>query len=244
MLRSIGQLYGKTLGSSDGVIGHVKDFYFNDQQWAVRYVIADTGSWIPGRLVLISPYAFGTVHQEGDCLSVNLTRQQIENSPPIESRKPVSRQYEEEYFRYYGWPSYWDGAGLWGAGGFPMTPAPYVLPNMEASLGSQPQNGEDPHLLSTQSMSGYHIQTTEGSIGHVTDFMMDDQSWEIRHLVVETGHWFSGKEIVISLRHIDHISYEESKVFVNETKAAIQEAPEYRMPQLVANDHQTSDLDK
>ena len=114
MLRSIRQLYGKTLRTSDADIGHVKDFYFNDQQWVVRYVIADTGTWLLGRLVLISPHAFGNFHQDGDRLLVNLTRQQIENSPAMESHKPVSRQYEEEYNRYYGWPSYWDGAGIVG----------------------------------------------------------------------------------------------------------------------------------
>jgi sporulation protein YlmC with PRC-barrel domain len=226
MLRSIRQLYGRKLGTSDGDIGHVKDFYFNDQQWAVRYVVADTGSWLSGRLVLISPHAFGNFYQDGDCLLVNLTRQQIENSPAIEEHKPVSRQYEEDYYRYYGWPSYWDGGGMWGVGGFPVAPPPHLLPSEQAS-GSRPHNGDDPHLRSTQALSGYHIQTSEGAIGHVTDFIMDDKSWAIRHLVVETGHWFSGKEIVISPKHIDRISYEESKVFVNVTKEAILEAPEY-----------------
>ena len=102
------------LGASDGDIGHVKDFYFDDQTWAVRYVIADTGNWLPGRQVLISPYAFGGLHQAGKVLRVNLPRKQIENSPAIESHKPVSRQYEEEYHRYYGWPDYWQGGGIVG----------------------------------------------------------------------------------------------------------------------------------
>ena len=215
MLRSIGQLYGKKLGASDGDIGHVKDFYFNDRQWAIRYVVADTGSWLTGRLVLLSPHAFRNLYQDGDCLLVNLTRQKIENSPAIESHKPVSRQYEGEYFRHYGWAPYWDRS----------------------------RNSEDPHLRSTKALGGYHIQTSEGAIGHVTDFMMDDKSWAIRHLVVETGHWFSGKEIVISPKHIDRISYGESKVFVNVTKEAILEAPEYHVPPLGAAYHDTRNFD-
>ena len=231
MLRSIRQLHGKTLRASDGDIGHVKDFYFNDEQWAVRYVIADTGSWLTGRLVLISPHAFGDFHEDNDCLLVNLTRQQIENSPAISLHKPVSRQYEEEYNRYYGWPSYWVGGGMWGVGAFP---SPYLMPVKEASSGSNPYNGDDPHLRSTQALSGYHIQASDGTIGHVTDFIMDDKSWAICHLVVETAHWFSGKEIVISPKHIERISYDESKVFVNETKEAILEAPEYHVPPLGA----------
>ena len=109
MLRIVKELYGAKLGASDGEIGQVKDFYFDDQNWAVRYVVADTGSWLAGRKVLISPHAFGSLHRAGKLLLVNLTRKQIEDSPSIESHKPVSRQYEEEYYRYYGWPYYWQG---------------------------------------------------------------------------------------------------------------------------------------
>ena len=239
MLRSIRQLYGKTLGTTEGEIGHVKDFYFNDQHWVVRYVIADTGSWLSGRLVLISPHAFGDFHQDGDCLLVNLSRKQIENGPAIDSDKPVSRQYEEDYYRYYGWPVYWDGSGMWGMGGAPSN---YLMPNQQ-EVGGNGHDRDVPHLQSTQAINGYHIQTGEGAIGHVTDFMMDDKTWEIRHLVVETGHWISGKEIAISPKQIDRISYEESKVFVKITKEAILETPEYHVRPLDAAYQDTRNFD-
>ena len=235
MLRSTRSLYSKTLRSSDGDIGHVKDFYFNDQQWAVRYVVAKPGSWLLGRLVLISPYAFGDFHQDGDRLLVNLTRQQIENSPAIESHKPVSRQYEEEYNQYYGWPSYWEGEGMWGVSGFP---SPYLTPSEHTSRSSRLHRDGDPHLRSTQALTGYQnftgyqIQTSGGAIGHVTDFIMDDETWAICHLVGETGHWFSRRKIVFSPKDVDCISYEESKVFVNSTKEAILETPEHYVPSL------------
>ncbi len=241
MLRSLKQLYGETLGTSDGEVGKVKDFYFDDQHWAVRYVVADTGSWLPGRLVLISPHAFGNFCQDGDSLLVSLTRKQIEDSPAIETHKPVSRQYEEEYYRYYGWPSYWNGDGIWGSTGFPMVPPPHLVPLMEESRGGPAVNGDDPHLRSAKAVSGYQIQTHEGTIGHVTDLMIDDQSWAIRHLVVETGHWFSGKEIVISPTHVERISYEESKVFVDVTKESLREAAEYQMPQPAYHDTKNFD---
>ena len=227
MLHSIKQLYGYKLGATDGEIGHVKDFYIDDLCWAVRYVVADTGPWLIGRLVLLSPHAFGDFKQDGDRLLVSLTRSQIENSPAIEAHKPVSRQYEEEYYRYYGWPYYWGETGMLGVAGLPVAPPPYLVSSDREGWGASTHNGDDPHLRSTRALDGYHIQTHEGAIGHVTDFILDDKSWAICHLVVETGHWYSGKEMVISTQDVDYISYEESKVLVKVTRESILKAPEY-----------------
>ena len=224
MLQGIKQLYGDKLGASDGEIGHVKDFYFDDQNWAVRYVVADTGSWLPGRQVLISPQAFPEGFR-GKILRVNLTRKQIENSPSIESHKPVSRQYEEEYYRYYGWPYYWQGDGLWGMSGFPILELPANLPSAPATfIGPEPERA-DAHLRSSQAVGGYSLQASDGIIGHVCDFMMDAQSWAIRQLVIKTGHRFSGKEVQIPTRAVDRISYPDSAVFVNLTKEGVQQSP-------------------
>ncbi len=138
MLRSIKQLYGDKLAASDGDIGHIKDFYFDDALWVVRYVVVDTGDWLPGRLVLISPHAFENFYHDGGSRRVSLTRRQIEDSPSIETHKPVSRQYEEEYYCYYGYPNYWDGGGMWGMGGLPVVmPTPFhaVKPTGAGSHG-------------------------------------------------------------------------------------------------------------
>lgn len=233
MLRSTKQLYGNSLDTAEGAIGNVKDFYFDDQHWAVRYVVVDTGSWLPRRLVLLSPHAFGSFNQDGVSLLVNLSRKQIEDSPAIEEHEPVSRQYEEEYFRYYGWPSYWNGGEMWGATGFPIVAPPHLVPILEESGGGPAVDGDDPHLRSTKAVTGYRIHTHEGAIGHVKDFMIDDKSWAIRHLVIEAGPWFERKEIEISPAHVERISYEESAVFVNVTKESIQEATDYEKPQPV-----------
>ena len=238
-LRSIKQLYGIKLRARDGEIGHVSDLYFDDQQWTDRYVVADTGTWIPGRLVLIPPQAIGigSLCQEGNRLPVDLSRKQIEDSPPIESHKPVSLQYEQDYFRYYGYPVYWGMGGMYGGGGgmsgvagFPVVPTMCQMPEEARDRHERAHHDGNPHLRSTQAIDGYHIQTSDGKIGHVSDFIMDDESWAICHLVVETGHWFAGKQIAISPEQIDRISSEESKVFVNVTKEAILEAPEYYVP--------------
>jgi hypothetical protein len=150
----------------------------------------------------------------GLLLLVNLTRQQIKDSPPIESHKPVSRQYEEEYYRYYGLPSYWTGEELWGPNAFPIvsqppfallivSPHPSPFPSEAAEESGNALDVKDPHLRSTHAVTGYHLQTSEETIGHVTDFIMDDKSWAICHPVVEAGTWFSGKEIVISPSHVE-----------------------------------------
>jgi hypothetical protein len=237
MLRIAKELYGAKLGASDGEIGQVKDFYFEDQIWAVRYVVADTGSWLAGRKVLISPHAFGSLHQAGKRLLVNLTRKQIEDSPSIESHKPVSRQYEEEYYRYYGWPYYWRGDGLWGMSGFPILELPpEPLPVEPATaIGPRPERA-DAHLRSTQAVSGYHLQASDGIIGHVCDFMMDAESWAIRQLVIKTGHRLSGNEVQIPTRAVDRISYPDSTVFVNLTKEGVQQSPAHELAPVGAAD--------
>jgi hypothetical protein len=230
MLRSIKKLYGDKLGASDGDIGQVRDFYFDDQNWAVRYVIADTGTWLTSRQVLLSPHAFGGLNQDGKVLRVNLTRKQIEASPSIEWHKPVSRQYEEEYYRYYGWPYYWQGDGLWGMSGFPILEAPTKpLPSEKAGALDPRDKRADAHLRSTQAVNGYHIKVTDGIVGHVCDFMMDDQSWAIGKLVIKTGHRFTGREVQIPVSKVDRISYEDSTIFVNLTKEAVEQSPVHHL---------------
>jgi hypothetical protein len=225
MLQSIKHLYGSKLGAADGDIGHVKDFYFDDLNWAIRYVVADTGTWLPGRRVLLSPHAFGSLHQDGKVLCANLTRKQIEDSPSIEAHKPVSRQYEEEYYRYYGWPYYWQGGALWGMSGFPILELPAEpLPGESATASDwHPGEGADAHLRSTQAVNGYHVEASDGTIGHVCDSMVDDKSWAIRQLVIKAGHRLSGKEVQILTSTVDRISYDESTVFVNLTTEAIEQ---------------------
>jgi sporulation protein YlmC with PRC-barrel domain len=236
MLQSIKQLYGIKLGASDGDIGHVKDLYFDDQDWTVRYVVADTGDWLPGREVLISPHAFATSHPVGKALLMNLNRKQIEDSPEMTTHKPVSRQYEEEYHRYYGWPFYWEGDGLWGGmRGFPVLETPPTSGTKEPATAEGPRKRADANLRSTQAVSGYHLQATDGIVGHVCDFVMDDRSWAIHQLVIKIGHRFTGKEVLIPVSLVERISYQESTVFAKLTQDDVEKSPEHSLvPEVVA----------
>jgi hypothetical protein len=218
MLRSINQLYGHQLGATDGEIGRVKDFYFDDQDWTIRYLVADTGSWLAGRQVLLTPYSLGLLDASEKILRVNLTRKQIEDSPSIEAHKPMSREHEEEYYRYYGWPRYWQGAGRWGASGVPnLEPSAKALPGEPTIASGQRPERSDAHLWSAQAVNGYQVRTGEETLGHICDFMMDAQSWALGQLTVRTGHRLSGKEVLIETKNIERISHQESTVFANLT---------------------------
>lgn len=225
MYQKTKQLYGKKLSASDGLIGHVRDFYFDDQTWMIRYLVADTGSWLPKRQVLLSPHAFWN-HSFGrddsgvDLLILNLTRKQIEESPSIETHRPVSRQDEEAYYRYYGWPTYWQDGGMSGIAGFPVIDP---IPVPEDVRPRQSTRQEDIHLRSTRATTGYRIQASDGPIGTVSGFTMDGRNWSIREVVVQTGHWYSRKEILVLPENIERISYEGSTVFVNLTKQDLEQ---------------------
>lgn len=216
MLQNIKFLQDLKLSAHDGEIRHVADFYFDDKTWAIRYLVANTGSWLTGRLVLLSPHSLGRPNDNAKTLPVDLSRKQIEDSPPIETDKPVSRQYEIDYYRYYGWPVYWYGGGLWGASSYPAM-LPFSPAEREAAQDSR--DNEDPHLRSSKAVTGYALQATDGEIGSVSGFMVDDKTWVIGGLIAETGHWYAGKEILIPTAKIARISYEESKVYVDLTLA-------------------------
>jgi len=210
------------LNSLTGEVGRVQEFYFDDRHWAVRYLVADTGDWLPGRQVLISPYALGAASKAERTIAVSLTKKQIEDSPALESAKPVSRQFEEVYHNYHGWPAYWAGPYMWGA-----------YPSIERGLAKGELPALDPsdvahdyHLRSTQSVTGHHVQASDGDIGHIDDFIIDDSNWAIRYLVVDTQNWLPGRKVLIAPRWIERISWVESKVFVGLTREAVKLSPE------------------
>ena len=234
MLSKAKTLKGYKLESLDGEIGKVKEFYFDDQHWAIRYLVADTGDWLTDRQVLISPYALRAVIKEEQRLVVDLTKKQIENSPSLDSDKPVSRQFEDAYYGYYEWPGYWNGPYMWGT-------YPYIVrdPEKWKESAQVEKKAWDPHLRSTQDVSGRHIQATDGEIGHVDDFVIDDETWAIRYLIIDTQNWWPGKQVLISPQWIERISWDESKVFVNLSRETIKKSPEYTDDSLLTRDYET-----
>jgi uncharacterized protein YrrD len=233
MLSTVNTLTGYTLGSLDGEIGRVDQFYFDDRHWTIRYLVAETGTWLTGMQVLLSPYALVAVVKEKHNITVNLTKKQIENSPSLSSDKPISRQFEEAYYGYYGWPTYWDGANVWG-----FFPSP-VRSRESRQESAEGKNAWDFHLRSTHNVTGYHIQAIDGEIGHVEDFIIDDQTWAIRYLIVDTRNWWPGKKVLVSPQWIERVSWNESKVFVNLSRETVKQSPEYMEESLLTRDYES-----
>jgi hypothetical protein len=244
MLRSLRDLFGSTILATGGEIGKVHDFYFDDEHWTVRYMVADTGGWLLGRLVLLSPVALGEPDWSGRTFPVSLTRQQIEESPSVESDRPVSRQHQIELHGYYGWPMYW-GGGISTLGNIGMYPEPAV--QRELHKGEKPAVGEegigqtqdDPHLRSTREVTEYHIQAVDGGVGHVQDFIVDDEDWAIRYILVDTRNWLPGKNVLISPQSIAQVSWEDHKVYVNLPREKIKEAPGFHASALISRQYES-----
>jgi hypothetical protein len=232
MLEKVKVLTGFKLRGRDGEVGSVADFYFDDHHWTVRYLVAETGSWLAERKVLISPHALTSVHRENRFIAVDLTKKQIEGSPTLNSDKPVSRQFEEEYYEYYGWPTYWDGPFAWG-------PYAYIPsgPKMkkETNPGGKPW---DHRLRSAAAVTGYGIHASDGEVGHVEDFLIDDDTWTIRYMVVDTRNWLPGKKVLVSPKWIERVSWDDSKVYIDLSRDAIKRSPEYSADSLPTRDYE------
>lgn len=250
MKRKVKSLIGYVIHATDGEIGKVREFYFDDTTWTIRYLIVETGSWLFGRKVLLSPEALLTPNWEEHYFPVCLTKEQIKNSPEIDTEKPVSRQHEIELYDYYPWGEYYWGGGL-STIGMGMS-YPVALNRVEEkgeeegeatkqSKKDSKTTSDDPHLRSTDEVTGYTIKATDGTIGEVEDFMINDQTWRIDFLEVDTGNWIPGKMVLIAPTWIKKIDWKTSSVVVNATVEQVKNSPEY-LPEQELSDHYESRL--
>jgi uncharacterized protein YrrD len=228
MKRNVKSLAGFSMGATDGEFGKLEEFYFDDETWTIRYLIVKTGGWLFGRKVLISPAALKTPDWKNKVFPVNLTKKQIEHSPDIDTERTVSRQQEIDLYSHYGWPYMGSaGAGFYGGmgmSGMMESRVPFEESILATTAGDKHVN---PHLRSTREVTGYRIHATNGEIGDVEDFIVDDQTWRIHFLVVDTGHWFPGKKVLVSPKWITHVKWEEDAVYVDITVNAVKSSPEY-----------------
>ena len=218
MLHLAGKIRGATIRATDGEIGTVDDFYFEEDRWTVRYVLVDTGKWFSGKRVLISPMAVGGPWSRAE-VPVALTKSQVWNSPQIDWHRPVSRGIEAEVLKYYGYPWYWTGGGVWGAYESPaaLMAQPAPPPQPEGPV----VNLEQQHLRSTVQSTGYHIHATDGEVGHVDDFLIGEESWRIRYLLVDTSNWIGGRSVVVLADAVERIDREGGLLHLGVTRDEI-----------------------
>jgi sporulation protein YlmC with PRC-barrel domain len=229
MLRDLKTLRGFALKTSDGEIGSVRDVYFDDLDWVVRYLVVDTGSWLTGRTVLIVPKFLGTAEDTNRTIPVALTRKKVEDSPSIETNKPVTRQHETEHLRYYGLAYYWPETMI---GGFePSMVAP------EADTARKKPKG-DPNLQSSRDLINFPIRANDGELGHVQDFVLDDRDWTIRYLVVNTTNWWPGGLVLVSPKWIEHIDWKTREVRLAMERETLRQAPPYHPSSPITLDYE------
>jgi PRC-barrel domain len=227
MLLTASYLKDFVIRASDGELGSVDELYFDDETWAVRYLMVDTGGWLGGRKVLISPFSVIHTDSEGKRLDVALTKQQVENSPDINTHLPISRQHEAEYLGYYSYPYYWNGPYLWGPAFYPAGLTELADISRESTADKIRRESTDSHLRSSAAVTGYDIAAADGEIGHVAGFVVDDQAWAIRYVEVATRNWWPGKKVLVSPAWVERVSWADSKVYTGLFREAIKDGPEY-----------------
>lgn len=210
--------------ATDGEIGRSKDFLFDEDHWTVRYMVADTGKWLPGRKVLISPMSLGEPDWASKALPVALTKKEVEEAPSLEDTAHVSRKFESKWLSYYRYPFYWVGDGIWGAG---VNPRELASKAEQAAGPAEDEGAEDTVLRSADEVMGYHIEAKDGEIGHVEDFVLDDETWMARYVVVNTRNWLPGKRVIVAPSWIEKVDWASEKAFVDLTRQEVKDSPEY-----------------
>jgi hypothetical protein len=235
MLWKASRIKGFTIAAKDGSLGDVSDFLFDDATWLIRWLVVDTGNWLPGRKVLLPPSVLGHLDEAAREFSVRLTRQQVKDSPDIDTAKPVSRQVESGIYDYYGWSPYW-GTGFY-MGGYGYMPPITALSDAESRQRADDfadsgqhrsgQHRDDPHLRSAEAITGYHIHARDGEIGHVEDFLVEDMDWSIHYLVVNTSNWWAGKTVLISPHSATEIDWLDRLVNLDVDQKTVRDSPAY-----------------
>ena len=222
MEHNINNLLLYTMEATDGLIGDVKDFYFDDKTWHVRYLIIKTGGWLSGREVLISPVALLNEKWRNGVFPVSLTKKQVNNSPDIDTDKPVSRQQESALYDHYAWEGYWFSGYYPGGYLGVSTPFPSIDQKVWIPADEDTKTEGDTHLRSTATITGYHIHAADAEIGHVIDFIIDDETWQIKFIVVDTHNWFGGKKVLIPTGLVKKIEWADAKVYLEIDTATVE----------------------
>ncbi|MDR7152126.1 uncharacterized protein YrrD [Hydrogenophaga palleronii] len=238
MLHKFTQWRGASVTASDGEVGTIEDVYFDDEHLHVRYLVVDTGNWLNSRRVLVSPYAMRMAESTDTQIPVDLTRSQVEDSPPVETEQPVSRLYEMAYADHYRYPYYWSGPLAWGATAHPVAPDMGAV-EMSPAAGGAPiglseasQQALDAahrsHLHSCQEIIGYQAEALDGSAGRIDDILINDDGWCVEHFVVDTRRWLPGGQVTVPAEDMLSINWGAREVHLDADKQTVRHSPKAR----------------
>lgn len=229
MLWSASDMTGCGIDATDGSIGTIGDLLFDDQTWTVRWFVVKTGVVFTGREVLLPPSAILSADSIGRLLSLNVSKQQVKDSPEIDFDAPVSRQQESSIYDHYGWHPYWGPHTYFAPGDrAPVVPSqPTEYEDEVERAASDARHEGDPHLRSATEVTGYYVHATNGDIGHVEDLVVDTDAWAIRYIAVDTVNWWPGKKVLISPAALTDVIWATQSVHVNLTREQVRNAPEY-----------------
>lgn len=222
--------------ATDGDIGQCKDLLFDDQDFVARYFVADTHKWLPlGRKVVLSPISLTEVNTTEEKLYVNMTKQALKDSPSIEAHKPLSREYEEILFKYFGYGYYWIGPGAWGDFSHPTELANQQ--NLQEDINTI-ENPPANHLRSCDEIDGYTVCARGEDCGHVCDFIIDMKNWAIQLFVIDTNDWLPvGKKIAISPALITDIDWSTNKIHIDLAHEDVEKLAEVDEARLTESDY-------
>jgi hypothetical protein len=202
MLHSWGDIAGVCVLATDGEIGKVSNFLFDDQTWKLRYFVVDVGTWLARKAVLISVSAVDRPDWKGKTIHAQLTKEQVRHSPDVDSSQPVSRQEEIAMNKYFGWPAYWGG------GAYGQLPAPSVPPGRDYVAHTR----ENPHLRSAERVTGYTVWDDDGELGRLEHFIVDEASWHIGYLDVKTGDWLHRRSMLLPTSWVRGVSWADRRI--------------------------------
>jgi hypothetical protein len=236
----IQSIRGFTIQATDGEVGKVETLYFDDQTWAIRYLVVNVGNWLLPDQILLSPVVVTNVDSEEETISVALTKEQVKNSPHMDTKRPVSRQYEVTLHDYYNWSPYWIHAPTYSGGLTAPTTAALERqpkPTEKTAVDAHSEVG-DSHLRSTSEVEGYHINAVDGEIGHIDKFLVDTNFWFIRYFVIDTKNWLPGKKVIVAPSWIENINWVDREVSVDMTQEMIKSSPEYEAEAMVNREYE------
>jgi uncharacterized protein YrrD len=229
MMYRASEVLGLKVEATDGRIGKVDDIFFDEAVWKVRHFVVDAGGWIQEREVLIAPQAMTGISITESSIHTELSREKVENSPPLQTDLPVSRQYERFLYEYYGWRPYWvypDGFSL--AEVYPPDTGEEKPEGRTREQGAGLEGADVVPMRSWRDVSGHRVHAADGFFGHVDDLLLSPTDWSVVGVVVNTAHWWQHHDIVIDVSKVKDVSWENECFEVAMTSQELRDATPFK----------------